>query len=161
MIRRLPHWVLTDKYPSVYEKESVTAISMVAKLYGRMQELIDDYNHFVDMTNKYIAEFEQGMIQDFDDFKDCVIKTMDDYIQTIDTKINLQDKAIADKFEEQDEKIADAIQYMKDNIVATVTALFNEALANGDITAVLGEDYDATNEHLTLSIAATQSGSEG
>lgn len=150
MITPLPHWVLTDKFPSVYDRESVTAISMVAKLYGKMEELIADYNEYVDQVNKAIAEFEDGMIKDFESFKRCVQKLMDDYIQTIDTKINLQDA-----------KIADAIDYMKNNIVATTTTLFNEALQNGDITATLAEDYDAENEELTLSIVATQSESEG
>lgn len=150
MIKPLPHWVLTDAFPAVYDTESVTAISMVARLYGKMEELVADYNEFVDDVNRYIEEFERGMIKDFEEFKCCVMDTMSDYIKTIDMKIVQQDKAIAD-----------AVQYMKDNIVATTTQLFNEALANGDITAALAEDYDSTNEELTLSIVATQSESEG
>lgn len=150
MIKPLPHWVLTDAFPAVYDTESVTAISMVARLYGKIEELVADYNEFVDDVNRYIEEFERGMIKDFEEFKSCVMDTMSDYIKTIDMKIVQQDKAIAD-----------AIQYMKDNIVATTTQLFNEALANGDITAALAEDYDSTNEELTLSIVATQSESEG
>ena len=146
MIQPLPHWVLTDKFPSVYDRESVTAISMVAKLYGKMEELIADYNDYVDQLNKAIVEFEDGIIKDFEAFKCCVQKLMDDYIQSIDTKIDLQDA-----------KIADAIQYMKDNIVETTTELFNQALQNGDIAAELAETYDAENESLTLSIRAVES----
>ena len=63
MITPLPHWVLTDKFPSVYDRESVTAISMVAKLYGKMEELIADYNEFVDGVNHAIAEFENEAVQ--------------------------------------------------------------------------------------------------
>ena len=150
MIKPLPHWVLTDAFPAVYDTQSVTAISMVARLYGKIEELVADYNEFVDDVNRYVEEFERGMIKDFEEFKSCVMDTMSDYIKTIDMKIVQQDKSIAD-----------AIQYMKDNIVATTTQLFNEALANGDITAALAEDYDSTNEELTLSIVATQSESEG
>lgn len=150
MIRPLPHWVLTDMFPAVYDTESVTAISMVAKLYGKMEELVADYNEFVDDINRYVEEFERGMIADFEKFKCCVMDTMSDYIKTIDMKIVSQDKVIAD-----------AVQYMKDNIVATVTQLFNEALANGDITAQLAETYDSTNEELTLSIVAALQESEG
>ena len=157
MITPLPHWVLTNKFPSVYDRESVTAISMVAKLYGKMEELVADYNEYVTQVNKAIAEFEDGMIKDFESFKCCVKKLMDNYIQTIDMKINLQDKAIADKFSEQDTKIAEAIEYMKDNIVATTLEVFHEAVANGEITAELVEAYDATNEELTLSIRAAES----
>ena len=150
MIKPLPHWVLTNAFPAVYDTESVTAISMVAKLYGKMEELVADYNEFVDDVNRYIEDFERGMIKDFAEFKSCVMDTMSDFIKTIDMKIVQQDKVIAD-----------AVQYMKDNIVATTTQLFNEALANGDITAALAEDYDSINEELTLSIVATQSESEG
>lgn len=150
MIKPLPHWVLADAFPAVYDTESVTAISMVAKLYGKIEELIADYNEFVDDVNRYVEQFEQGMIKDFEEFKSCVMDTMSDFIKTIDMKIVQQDK-----------EIADAIAYMKDNIVATTTQLFNEALAKGDITAELAENYDSTNEELTLSIVATQSESEG
>lgn len=161
MIRPLPHWVLTDRFPAVYDTESVTAISMVAKLYGKMEELVADYNEFVDDINRYVEEFERGMITDFEKFKCCVMDTMSDYIKTIDMKIVQQDKTIADAIARQDATIAEAVQYMKDNIVATVTQLFNEALANGDITAELAETYDSTNEELTLSIVAALQESEG
>ena len=148
-ITPLPHWVLTDKHVAFYDVESKTAIQMVSRLYGKMQELVSDYNNYVDQINNLISDFQNGMIADFEAFKQCVIKTMDDYIETIDTKINVQDT-----------KIAEAVQYMKDNIVATATTLFNQALENGDITATLGVAYDSQSESLTFSIAATTSGGE-
>ena len=60
------------------------------------------------------------------------------------------------RIEIQDEKIDNAISYMKDNLIATVTNLFNEALENGDITAELNTAYNAETEELTLSISATE-----
>lgn len=142
-LKHLPKWILTDKQPAFYDTESGTTLQQTAKLYGKMQELITLYNEFITKVNKYISDFEDGIITDFEEFRNCIIKTMNDYIETIDTKINLQDT-----------KINDAIEYMKDNIVATATDLFNQALQNGDITASLNESYNPTTEELTLSIQA-------
>ena len=168
-VKPLPHWCLTDLQPAFYDTESGSAIQMIARIYPKIEELVVNYNSFVDEINRYIDEFETGMIADFDCFKNCIIKTMNEYIETIDTKINLQDtrigeaierqdKSIADKFAEQDEIIADAVQYMKDNIVATATSLFQQALSDGDISAELVSTYDVTTEALTLSINATNGG---
>lgn len=142
-IKHLPHWVLTDLQPAFYDVESGTSLQQTAKMYGKMQELIDLYNEFVTKVNKYIKDFEDGIIADFEEFRNCIIKVMNDYIETIDTKINLQDT-----------KISEAIDYMKDNLLSTVTDLFNQALQDGDITASLIETYNPATEELILSIQA-------
>lgn len=142
-IKHLPHWVLTDLQPAFYDVESGTSLQQTAKMYGKVQELIDLYNEFVTKVNKYIKDFEDGIIEDFEEFRNCIIKVMNDYIEVIDTKINLQDT-----------KINDAIEYMKDNIVSTTSELFAQALQNGDISASLIETYDPATEELTLSIQA-------
>lgn len=144
-LRHLPHWVLTDTLPAFYDCESATAIQQTAKLYGKIQELITTYNDFVRDVNRYITEFEEGIIKDFNCFQNCVIKTMNDYIESIDTKIELQDN-----------KIQEAIDYMKNNLVSTVTTLFNQAITSGDITANLLENYDSDDESLVLSIVASE-----
>lgn len=145
MITPLPHWVLTDSHPAFYDTDSNTAIKMVAKLYGKMQELVADYNEYVDRINTHIEEFEDGIIDDFEKFKECVMQTMSDYIQSVDMKIADQDK-----------DIADAIAYMKDNLVTTVNELFAQALQDGSISAELVASYDAETEELTLLIRAAQ-----
>ena len=144
-LKHLPHWVLTDTLPAFYDCESATAIQQTAKLYGKIQELITIYNDFVRDVNRYITDFEEGIIKDFNCFQNCVIKTMDDYIKSIDTKIELQDN-----------KIQEAIDYMKNNLISTVTTLFNQAITSGDITANLLETYDSNDESLVLSIVASE-----
>lgn len=141
MIKKLPLWVYTGTRPAVYDSESVTAIEMVAKLYGSMQEMIDDYNAFVTAINKHIEDYENDMNASFDEFKDCIVKTMNEYIETIDTKINLQD-----------DKIQDAVDYMKENLVQTVSDIFDEALENGDLTPVISTFFsDLSNQIAVLS----------
>jgi len=141
MIKKLPHWVLTDIHPSFYDLESVTAIEMVAKLYGKMEELVSDYNTFVDNVNKEIENFETSINKDFDNFKLCIQNLVNNYIEMIDTKMNLQD-----------EKIDAAINYMKVNIIQTATDLFNQALIEGTIRADLITTYDAQTESLTIDL---------
>ena len=144
-LKHLPHWVLTDPQPAFYDCESATAVQQTAKIYTKIQELITLYNEFTNDVNRYITEFEDGIIKDFNCFQNCVIKTMNDYIESIDTKIELQDN-----------KIQEAIDYMKENLVSTVTTLFNNAVHNGDITANLLETYDSDDESLVLSIVASE-----
>lgn len=134
-IRPLPYWVLTDLQPAFYESESGTVLQQLSRIYPKIQEVIDRYNDFVREVNRYNDEFENGIIKDFECFKNCIIKTMNDYIESIDMKINLQD-----------ENIKNAIDYMKDNIVATTTNVINQAIENGDLN--VGFEYNPTNESL-------------
>ena len=146
-IRPLPFWVLTDLQPAFYDSESGTVLQQLSRIYPKIQEVINSYNDFVREVNRYIDEFENGIIADFNCFKNCIIKTMNDYIESIDTKINLQDM-----------DIQNAIDYMKDNLTQTITNLFNEALTNGDIVASLNIDYTSNTESLVLSIVAESEG---
>ena len=158
-IRPLPYWVLTDLQPAFYDSESGTVLQQLSRMYPKIQEIINRYNDFVRDVNRYIEEFETGIIEDFECFKNCITKTMTDYIESIDMKVNIQDstiaeaierqdKAISDKFDEQDTAIANAINYMRDNIIATATNVVNEAIANGDL--VVGLNYDSTTESLNI-----------
>ena len=140
-IKHLPHWVLTDLQPAFYDVESGTSLQQTVRMYGKVQELIDLYNEFVTKVNKYIKDFEDGIIEDFEEFKNCIIETMNQYIETIDTKINLQDT-----------KIEDAINYMKNTIVETATELFEQALISGTIRANLVNTYDSETEELTIDL---------
>ena len=140
-IKHLPHWVLTDLQPAFYDVESGTTLQQTARIYAKMQDLIDLYNEFVTKVNTYIKDFEDGIITDFEEFKNCIIKVMNDYIETIDTKINLQDA-----------KIEDAVNYMKNTIVQTATELFEQALISGTIRANLVNTYDSETEELTIDL---------
>ncbi len=158
-ISPLPHWVLTDYQSAFYDSESGTVLQALARIYPKIEELITDYNNYVKRIDNIINEFQTGMIQDFDCFKNCIITTMTDYIQSIDTKMSVQDsfiadkfneidKTIADKFDEQDENIENAINYMKDNIIQTATNIINQAIENGDLN--VGFLYNPTNESLNF-----------
>lgn len=162
MIPRLPHWVLTDKYPAFYDSESKTAIEMVAKIYAKMQELVDNYNDFVDPLNNEIAEYYKQLNAEYECFKASMIKIAHDYIMTIDEKIKMQDLVIKQYYEtfnkdllvfeeliniqfknftnnvnteidNQNSTIKDSVDYMKNKIKETTTEVANELLQNGKI----------------------------
>lgn len=133
----LPKWTLTNFQPAFYDSESATVLQQMAKVYAKMQELLNDYNSFVDEINTSITDFESGITGNFEEFKNCIISTMNNYIETIDTKINLQDT-----------EIANAIQYMKDNIIATTTNIINQAIADGTLYVVV--EYDSAAESLNI-----------
>lgn len=165
-LAKLPKWVLTDPHIAFNDIESVTAIEMVARLYGKMQELIEDYNNYADQINDEIEKFETGVTKTIEEFKECVTNIMNDYIKSVDTKLALQDSKIeqgfadqndriTQKFAEQDAIIEEAVQYMKDNLLQSVTNLFQEYLENGDIHVNLFELYEEEPEFLSLGVSDT------
>ena len=169
MIPRLPHWVLTDKYPAFYDSESKTAIEMVAKIYAKMQELVDHYNEFVDPLNNEIAEYYKQLNAEYECFKASMIKIAHDYIMTIDEKIKMQDLVIKKYYEqfeyslaqykelvnkhlaEQDTEIQNAVDYMKTNIRETTQEVANELLQYGKIS--INHTYFSTNKKVLLVIS--------
>ena len=136
MIERLPVWVLTEGRPAFYDSESVTAIEMVAKLYAKMSELVDNYNEFATQVNTEIDRFESGITTDFEDFKSCLQQLVLNYIESIDMKIA-----------EQDLKI--------DNAIEGIQTEFEEAIADGSISIDLNASYDPETEEIIFSVVAT------
>lgn len=55
-IKGLPNWCIPDLQPAFFETESATAIEMVAKLYGKVKEVITGYNSFTSEMNEKINE---------------------------------------------------------------------------------------------------------
>lgn len=168
-LRPLPQLALTDLQPAFYDVESVSTVEMVSKLYAYLQNLVDDYNQFITEVNNEINVFEKSTNKDISCFKKCIKDLMTNYIESIDTKIDMQntnisnniqrqDKNISDSIEAQNEVIAEAIEYMKDNLQTSVTNLFNEALNNGSIRAVLHTDYNSADESLLMYIEGQEGG---
>ena len=154
---KLPKWVVPDTFPALFDTDSATCIEMTAKLYGAMNELIDDYNAFVDRINEEIEAFETLTEKNYELFAISLRQEFQDFIDTIDLKVKAQDKAIADKFVTQDDEIAnsintqntkianaissqnaviaDAVIYMKTNLTATLNSVIAEMKTNGEFSA--------------------------
>lgn len=141
---KLPLWTLNQNKPSVYDTESATCIEMVAKLYGAMQELIDEYNGFATNVNKLIEEFTTGVNNDNEVFRTALRQEFQDFIDTVAMEV-----------QSQDNKIDEAVRYMKDKIVSTTQTLVINALANEEITAKTS--YNAETEELNFIFTEVES----
>ena len=132
MIPRLPYWVLTEKQPAFSETESRTAVEMVARVYGKIQELIDDYNSFVDTVNENIEDFESTTNQDLETFKTNLEKIIHDYIATLDMKIAHMERSMQE-----------ATSAMTTNLKDTVEQVVEDMKANGDFDTVIANAFDS------------------
>lgn len=83
----LPNWRLTSKYPAFYDSESGSSIEQTAKVYAAMQELIKEYNQFVEDTNKNINEFVGETNEDFEVFASALRQEFQDFIDIVDLKL--------------------------------------------------------------------------
>ena len=152
MIKLLPRWVLTGVTPNIFDSESVSGVEANARLYGKMQELIEDYNKFVDEINKAITDYTESDKKDTETFKTCITNLIENYIKSIDLKIDNQDLKIENqnlKFASQDEKIDEAVLYMKDNLKTSLDEIVAEMKTSGELEATLSDSVDNLNTKYT------------
>lgn len=93
-MRKLPFWFITKTRPAFYDVDSATAIEQTAKVYGAMQEMIEDYNKFVDEITKAFNDFTDSTDKDIECFKTHINCICENYITTIDAKVQTQDATI-------------------------------------------------------------------
>ena len=127
-IMQLPKWVMTSKFPAFYDSESITATEQTARVYGKMNEVIDSWNKYVEDINKLIEEFSTGADQDYKCFTESIIKTCSDYISTIDFTIATQNREIKEIYSK-----------FADDILTTVSGLLDEMKANGELDSLIAE----------------------
>ncbi|MBO7241786.1 MAG: hypothetical protein J6U90_04975 [Methanobrevibacter sp.] len=137
MIPLLPHWALTNKHPAFYDNESGSVIEHTAKMYAKVNELVVEYNSFVENVNTIIKDFTTTTTKDLEAFEVALRQEFQDFIDTVNLHIMSQDK-----------DIEDAVNYMKNNITATTKTVVNQALKDGTISIAL--DYDAENESIEI-----------
>ena len=136
----LPHWVLTDKFPAFYDSESKTALEQTARVYGAMQELITEYNSFVDSVNQHILDFENAAKKDYEIFTTAIRQEFQDFIDVVTLKIQSQDSIIED-----------AVSYMKTNLSESIDAALLEMRASGGFSQEVLKVYaDLENQIAAL-----------
>ena len=146
IIKKLPHWVVTNKYPGFYDTDSGSTIEQTAKVYKKMNELVEDYNKFVDETNKYIEDFTTDMTTTYEEFTVAMEQKFNDFVKVIELKVDSQDHVIAD-----------AVAYMKTNLTKTVSDMLLELFETKQITVEF--TYDETTESLDISGVVVVEGS--
>ena len=153
MIKMLPHWCMTSPTPAFYDTESGSAIEQTARVYAKMNELIEDYNKFISEINKHITDYEHGVLDSFDCFRGKIIETMNDYISTLDSKIKIQDMKIANQnevIEEYDTKVNEAITYFKTNVETSVNEIITEMKESGEFDELVTNSINELNTKYTM-----------
>lgn len=59
---RLPQWVLTNKYPSIYDSESKTVTEQTARVYGAMNEMIDGFNQQNETIEQAVDYMQKNIV---------------------------------------------------------------------------------------------------
>lgn len=118
MIKNLPLWNLTSLNPAIYDNESGSAIEMTAKVYGKMQELVNDYNEFVNKLNNAITDHNNSVDKDIDAFKCAVTELLENYIRTIDLKVIHIDSSVSKIIKEEFDKLN--IEEIVNNIINNI-----------------------------------------
>lgn len=131
-MNKLPKWVIPSKFPALFDLESATAIEMTAKLYGTMQEMIDDYNKFVEAVNENIEAFENGVIASNKEFSVGLRQEFQDFIDVVELRIS------------------EAENYMKTNIDETTANTINRAIEKGSLR--ITEEYDEATESYNIKL---------
>ena len=135
---RLPHWVLTDKFPALYDTESATVIEQTAKVYGAMNKLIDEYNNFVDNANGIIENFETSTNKDIELFKVSMRQEFQDFIDVAELKM-----------EAHVNEVADMVEFIKTQVSVTVASVIEEMRENGELSTEILEAFNAFDIELS------------
>ena len=96
----LPLWKMGESSPAFYDSESVTAIEAIAKLYGKTNEIVEDYNKFVEMWNKQISEFEYSTTKELSLFEKSMRQEFQDFIDVVSVKYELLESSVDEKINE-------------------------------------------------------------
>ncbi len=128
----LPNWRLTSRFPAFLDSESGTAIEMTSKVYGAMQELINEYNAFATEMEQKINDFEFTTKEDIETFKTSMRQEFQDFIDVVELKL---------------EGYEGVLEEVEGFVRTNITSILNEALASGslEINALYNEETEELN----------------
>ena len=133
----LPNWIMTDAQPMANDTESATGIEMVAKVYGKTNEIVKTVNKFIADMETHIAEFETSTEANFEDFKTALRQEFQDFINIVELEMANGNasatNALAVANEAKDasaEALNNANEAKKESVNATASATNALAVAN-------------------------------
>lgn len=146
-IKKLPHWVISNRNPSFYETEGGTVLEQTGIMYKKVQELIENYNLFVDKINETIDEFISETIADQEAFEIAINQIVHDFTTLVETELKSQDT-----------EIKNAIDYMKTHIDNSVNDILLNLFETKQIT--LDFEYNTETESLDIKGVVVANGGE-
>lgn len=133
MIPLLPKWHLMPNRPSFYDTDSKTLLELASTLHASMNNVIEEYNNFVEDLNTRIAEFTSQSEANQENFAVGMRQEFQDFIDTIALKTTEMDNKINGMIADQ---------------VSITRGVINEAIRLGKVTIV--ESYDEETESLNM-----------
>ena len=123
-MKNLINWFLTDKKPAFYDCESGTSIEQTARVYKAMQELITEYNSWVEKSNKIIADFTASATKNQEVFETALRQEFQDFINVVDLKV------------------LELEQYVKVNLSTEIRKLWDEMAETGEIQEMFNKTLE-------------------
>lgn len=130
MIPLLPRWNLNPNRSSFYDRDAGTLLELASKLHASMNELIEDYNNFVESVTNNINEFEADAANDINLLKTGLRQEFQDFIDTVDLKIqHIETNVSSDYIDELAQRIYNLEQQYETGL----------AEINAALTQIVGE----------------------
>lgn len=165
-MKKLPLWVVTDKFPAFYDSESATVIEQTAKIYGAMNELIEEYNAFVNSFNGVVESFKEDLLSDYEIFKQSVNTQILDFTNVVelkiteheqrtDNKIDTYYKQIDTKFTQYNNTLQAVVNQYTENIHVDFE-LFKQEITklHSDFKAEMEETYNSFTDDIVARVGS-------
>lgn len=81
----LPPWIETGLQPAFYDKESGTVLQQTARMYAKVNYLVEMFNKFTKDTSDYVNEFVDDTNAEIQRFEHDTNETVNDYIEKFNT----------------------------------------------------------------------------
>lgn len=112
-MNRLPKWVLANPFPAIHDFESLTVNDQTARIYGAMNQLIEEWNKMIEQ----LSNFEKSETESREEFELKITKVMREFICSMEQKYS--------------------------DLTALATTLINDAIQSGQITVTEAYDPNA------------------
>lgn len=124
-MKLLPKWALTNLRPTIYDAESGSVIEQTAKVYGAMNELIEEYNKFADSWNSKIEVFMSDVNADNETFRVALRQEFQDFIDVVVLKI------------------AELDQYTKNVLASEIERIYKELAESDEVQEIMRSEISS------------------
>lgn len=149
---KLPTWILPHTKPAFNDRESVTVLEATHKLYGVMNELIEEQNKLNETLNKAWDDFKAATEKDYELFELSMQQAFQDLSGAIDLKL----MEIENNFENEIEKATEDVAVkLAQGVVDSFNTLALDYMntVNSKLANVENEQLVRLNDVVTFNFA--------
>lgn len=81
-MNKLPKWVLANPFPALHDFESLTVIDQTARIYGAMNQLIEEWNKMIEQ----LSGFEKSETESREEFELKITKVIREFMCRMEQK---------------------------------------------------------------------------